>query len=63
MNGGNAKPNISFSSLVRVAGNIASGMVGTPGFTTEHEDRIAMSAVSLARAIIAEAIRTEPVER
>ncbi len=44
------------STVARIAGNIAAGLVRTPGYN----GRVAEDAVELARAIVAEVRRTEP---
>lgn len=50
------------STVARIAGNIASGLMQTPagGSADEAVGRIARTSVYLARAIVAEVERTEP---
>jgi hypothetical protein len=50
------------STVARVAGNVLSGMVGSAVFISEGDpDNLVKAAVILARAIVAEVQRTEPV--
>ena len=63
-----SKPSITESTIARIAGNIAAGIVGNYSLKVlgdEHDDAvddIATAAVSLARAIVTEVQRTEPKE-
>jgi hypothetical protein len=48
------------SSVARMAGNIASGLVCKSEYAYACDERLAKDAVALARAIVAEVQRTEP---
>lgn len=47
-------------TVARIAGNLLSGTAGDVGMTPAQEEQAARWAVRLARAIVAETIRTEP---
>lgn len=48
------------STVARIAGNIASGYMSDKAVFHESDELVAVWAVSLARAIVAEVKRTEP---
>lgn len=48
------------TTLARMAGTIAAGLVSSPQFEIGHATRIAEVSVVVARAIVAEVERTEP---
>ena len=52
------------TTLARIAGNIASGMYASSddSMVRLSDQKIVVASVNLARAIVAEVIRTEPVE-
>lgn len=52
------KKSINASTLARVAGNIAAGLMTHPEFGPN--DETVMRAVALARFLVAEVERTEP---
>ena len=53
------------STIARMAGNIAAGLLASPHFTyasfDDINERIAKDSVGIARAIVAETRNTEPV--
>lgn len=48
------------STVARMAGNIAAGLVGQENINLHDLDAIAQMSVRLARAILVETKRTEP---
>lgn len=49
------------ATVARIAGNIAGILEAERPYATDEEMRVAARAVALARAIVAEVERTEPV--
>lgn len=56
-----SKPRDYDSTIARMAGNIAAGMLSS-NWTSHNHDDVVTASVSLARRIVAEVKRTEPAE-
>ena len=57
------KNKISESTIARMAGNIAAGLVSGSDYTFEKEGGVIRAAVSIARGIADEVARTAPKDK